>query len=305
SGTHRRRILEVALLILLVTVGVTALAARRLTRPLRALTRAAEDISAGGTDSRVQITGRDEVARLAGAFNEMAARRQTLETQRTAMVNDIAHELRTPVSNIRGWIEAAQDGLAAGDHKLVSSLLEETAQLTHLIEDLTDLAAAEAGALRIHAEPVELSDITEHVVAAHRITAEQAAVTISADADALLVADPVRLRQLLGNLVSNAIRHSPRGSTVTIRSRLDGDFVVVDVTDTGSGIPAADLDRIFDRFWRAEKSRARTTGGSGLGLPIVRRLAEAHGGNIAVQSTIGHGSTFTLRLPIDPREQTN
>lgn len=297
TGSHRRRILEVALIIVLLTVMVTALAARRLVRPLRQVIRAAERMTAGDNAARVHIAGQDEVARLGQAFNELAARREVLEAQRTAMVNDVAHELRTPVSNIRGWLEATQDGLAVPDDELIASLLEEATLLTRLIEDLTDLSAAEAGELRLHPEPVDLREIAEQAAAALRPGATPAGVALAVDADGELEADPVRLRQLLGNLLSNAIRHSPPGATVRVQSRRAAGFVEISVSDEGDGIAAEDLDRIFERFWRAEHSRGRAGGGSGLGLAIVRRLAEAHGGAITVQSTIGQGSTFTVRLP--------
>lgn len=298
TGSHRRRILGVALIIVLLTVAVTALAARRLVRPLRQVIGAAERMTAGDNAARVDIAGQDEVARLGQAFNDMAARREVLEAQRTAMVNDIAHELRTPVSNIRGWLEATQDGLAVPDDEFIASLLEEATLLTRLIEDLTDLSTADAGELRLHPEPVELREIAEQAAAGMRPSAAQAGVALEVDADGELEADPVRLRQLLGNLLSNAIRHSPPGATVRVHSRRAETFIEVSVIDDGDGIAPEDLDRIFDRFWRAEQSRGRAGGGSGLGLAIVRRLAEAHGGSITVQSTVGQGSTFTVRLPV-------
>jgi two-component system sensor histidine kinase BaeS len=219
--------------------------------------------------------------------------------------------LRTPLSNIRGWLEAAQDGLAEPDPVFVSSLLEEAVQLQHIIDDLQDLAAADAGALRLHLEPVRVEDLLGQVAAAHQGLAETAGITLTvspasapapASALPLLDADPVRLRQAVSNLVSNAVRHTPPGGRVTLRSYVtgtdSGDVVAVEVADTGSGIPADEVPHVFDRFWRAEKSRSRSTGGSGLGLAIVLKLAEAHGGTADVASTEGQGSVFTLRLPV-------
>ncbi|SCF30202.1 HAMP domain-containing sensor histidine kinase [Micromonospora chokoriensis] len=299
SPANQTRIVAVAGLVLLVTVGVTVLAGIRLTRPLHALTGAAQRMRDGDGSARVRVTGRDEIARLAEAFNDMAERRERLEQLRRAMVSDIAHEMRTPVSNIRGWLEAVEDGLAAPDHRLHSSLLEEATLLQHVIADLQDLAEADAGALRLHREQVYLDDLLAQVAEAHRVQADRVGVTVAVrtEADPQVDADPVRLRQVVGNLVANAVRHTPSGGHVTISARATDTEAVVSVTDTGSGISAEDLPRVFDRFWRAEKSRSRQTGGSGLGLAIVRQLIEAHGGTVTATSVPSHGSTFTLRLP--------
>jgi two-component system sensor histidine kinase BaeS len=171
--------------------------------------------------------------------------------------------------------------------------------LQHVIDDLRDLAAADAGSLRVHPEPIYVNDALEQVAEAHRGAADAAGVRLITEsaADPEVAVDPVRLRQLVGNLVSNAVRHTPRGGVVTVRSRVDGGQLVVDVVDTGTGIAPADLPKVFDRFWRADGSRSRATGGSGLGLAIARKLAEAHGGDIAVANRPGSGAVFTVRLP--------
>jgi len=224
--------------------------------------------------------------------------REELEAQRKAMVSDIAHELRTPLSNIRGWLEAAQDGVAEADDVLVASLLEEAMQLHHIIDDLQDLAMADAGTLRLHREAVSTQELFAQVTAAHRARAEAVGVTLAAeDGDVELSADPVRLRQVVDNLVTNAVRHTGTGGSVRLRGFTDGTDVVLEVRDTGSGIAADDLPHVFDRFWRAEKSRSRQTGGSGLGLAIVRKLVEAHGGKVEVASELGVGTVFRVRLP--------
>jgi two-component system sensor histidine kinase BaeS len=171
--------------------------------------------------------------------------------------------------------------------------------LQHIIGDLQDLATADAGRLRLYREPVRVADLLSQVRAAHRVRAEGAGIALStAVADELeLYADPVRLRQAVENLVTNALRHTPEGGSVRLGAGRDGDVVVIEIADTGTGISAEELTHIFDRFWRAEKSRSRQTGGSGLGLAIVRKLAEAHGGTVTVASAPGQGSTFALRLP--------
>jgi two-component system sensor histidine kinase BaeS len=206
--------------------------------------------------------------------------------------------MRTPVTNIRGWLEAAEDGVVPLDRELMSSLLEEALLLQHVIDDLQDLSAADAGELHLHPQPVDLPDLLAQVAAAHKASAERAGVTLVllAGPGLTLTADPIRLRQAVGNLVTNAIRHTPAGGRITIGARTDGPQAVIDVTDTGAGLAPEQVPLVFERFWRAEKSRSRQTGGSGLGLSIVRKLAEAHGGTASVTSTLGAGSTFTLRL---------
>ncbi|GLW99470.1 two-component sensor histidine kinase [Microtetraspora sp. NBRC 16547] len=288
-----------ALLVLMLTVGVSVMAARRLVRPVNALTHAAQRMRDGDSSARVTIRTTGEISELAAAFNEMSEHLQRMEEQRKAMVSDVSHELRTPLSNLRGWLEAAQDGVAELDPALIASLVEEILLLQHIVDDLQELALADAGKLRLHVEPVHLGDLLDQVTIAHRSRAEAAGLTLTTVVtnDPPLTADPVRLRQAIGNLVTNSLRYTPRGGHITLSAHQDGDQVVVEVSDTGIGIRAEYLPHVFDRFWRAEKSRNRQTGGSGLGLAIVRNLAEAHGGTAAVASVPGVRTTFTLRLP--------
>ncbi|MGJ5749327.1 sensor histidine kinase [Streptomyces puniciscabiei] len=297
SPANKAKVIGAAGAVLAVTVAVTALVATRLVRPLRALTEAAQQPPE--LHVRVPVTTRDETGILAEAFNDLTERRARLEAQRKAMVSDIAHELRSPLTNIRGWLEVVRDGVVEPDPPLLDSLHEEALVLQRIIDDLQDLSAADAGTLRLHREPLRAGDLLEQVAAAHRVAADAAAVALrtEADATAWLDADPVRMRQALGNLVSNALRHTPADGTVTLAARRDGADVVLTVTDTGPGIAPEDLTHVFDRFWRAEKSRSRRTGGSGLGLPIVRHLLAAHAGTAEAASEPGAGAVFTLRLP--------
>jgi two-component system sensor histidine kinase BaeS len=281
----------------LLLVGVlTVTVGRRLTRPLRALTEAAQRPD---DHPRVPVGGRDEIGCLAAALNELAERRERSEHLRQAMVSDVAHELRNPLTTIRTWLEAVRDGLATVDEPLLTLLQGETAQLQHIVDDLRDLAAADAGTLRMHPEPIYLGDTVGQVVDAHQPNAAAARVSLTTahDGDADVIADPVRMRQLIGNLLANAIRHTPPGGTVTVRTATADGSLTIAVSDTGCGIAPADLPKVFDRFWRADESRSRSTGGSGLGLPIARQIAEAHGGTITVASTPGRGTTFTVTLP--------
>ncbi|WP_266849760.1 cell wall metabolism sensor histidine kinase WalK [Streptomyces sp. NBC_00568] len=301
SPTNTARIATVTGLVLTLTVFVTAVVASRLVHPLRALTVAA--LSPDRRHHRVPVTTKDETGYLAAAFNEMIERREHLEELRRAMVSDVAHELRTPLTNIRIWLEATEDGIAEPDPPLIASLLEEALLLQRIIDDLQDLAAAEAGQLSMDRKATHLAGVLHQVVAAHRASAEASGVSLASGGDGsiYLLADPARLRQAFGNLVSNAVRHTAPGGSVTLASRRSGDDVVTEVTDTGSGIDPDDLPNLFDRFWRAEKSRSRRSGGSGLGLSIVQQIARAHGGSVSVSSTPGVGSTFAVRMPLtDP-----
>ncbi|MET8946412.1 HAMP domain-containing sensor histidine kinase [Streptomyces sp. NPDC004542] len=300
SDANRMRIAGATVTVLLLTMTVTYVAGTRMVGPLRALTGAARRMAEGDQDARVEVTGDDEFGRLAAAFNLMSSRRQELERLRRALVSDVAHELRTPLSNVRGWLEAVEDGVVPADESVISSLLEEAVLLQHIIDDLRDLSAADAGALTIHPEEVDAGALLAQVARAHQGSAGSAGVELRVRAQeegSRLYADPVRLRQAIGNLVSNAIRHTPAGGTVTLSAHREGGEVVFGVEDTGSGIGADDLPKVFDRFWRAEKSRSRRGGGSGLGLSIVRKLAEAHGGSAHASSVPGRGSVFSLRLP--------
>ena len=288
-----------AVAVLLGAAVLTVPAARRLVRPIHALTTAARRMAAGDRAARVPVRGNDEVTRLAAAFNTMADALDDHDRQRTALVGDVAHELRTPLANLRCHLEAAQDGVIPLDPGLVRSLVEENTLLERLVADLQDLALADAGRLALHPEERDATDLAEQAVAAHRARAEASGVDLRVDAPLPVVvhADPMRLRQALGNLVSNAVRHTPAGGTVTVAVRGTADAVVLTVADTGDGIAAEHLPHLFERLYRADPSRSRATGGSGLGLAITRHLVEAHGGSVAVTSAPGAGSTFTIRLP--------
>ncbi|MFS8097366.1 HAMP domain-containing histidine kinase [Lentzea alba] len=277
------RIVLVATIVLILTVGVSLVVALRMTRPLRTLTAAAERMQHGADDAQVDIRSRSEIGQLARAFNDMAAHRARTDAQRKAMTSDISHELRNPLGTIRSWLEGARDGVVELDRTTLTALLDEALVLQHLIDDLQDLALADAGELRLHPSPVDLREVFDQLVAAHP--------TVIAEGGGVVQADPVRLRQILTNLVTNALRYTPPDGTVRLWA---GDGRIT-VSDTGSGISAEDLPHVFDRFWRADRSRTRDTGGSGLGLAIVHALVSAHGGTITVESS-ARGTTFTITL---------
>ena len=299
SGEGMLRTAATALGVLLIAALVMIFAGRRLVRPIVALTGAAQRMRNGDHAARVPVTGRDEVARLGNAFNEMAEAIQRHDFQRKAMVSDVAHELRTPLANIKGYLVASEDGVVPLDGELVTSLLEETELLEHLVADLQDLALADAGMLRLHPAPRDLTELAQQVVLAHQPAADTAGVALTADVQGAATAsvDSARIRQALGNLVSNAIRFTPPGGNVVVGVRRGDDGYNLTVTDNGTGIADEHLPHLFDRFYRAEQSRSRSTGGSGLGLAITKHLAEAHGGRITVTSRLGSGSTFTIWIP--------
>ncbi|HET6299457.1 MAG TPA: HAMP domain-containing sensor histidine kinase [Kribbella sp.] len=288
-----------ALGVLLIAALVMIVAGRRLVRPILALTGAAQRMKNGDHATRVPVSGTDEVARLGHAFNAMAESIQRHDFQRKAMVSDVAHELRTPLANIKGYLVASEDGVVPLDRELVSSLLEEADLLERLIVDLQDLALADAGMLRLHPATRDLSELAQLVVAAHRPAAETAGVTVRAEIAGAAPAevDGARIRQALGNLVSNAIRFTGSGGEVVVGVRRVDNGYDLTVKDNGAGIGPEHLPHLFDRFYRAEHSRSRSTGGSGLGLAITKHLVEAHHGTITVTSSPGEGSTFTIHLP--------
>lgn len=219
STANKAKVVGAAGLVLAVTVAVTAVVATRLVRPLRALTEAAQQPP--DRHARVPVTTRDETGILAEAFNDLAERRERLEAQRKALVSDVAHELRSPLTNIRGWLEVTRDGLVEPDTELLGALHDEALVLQRVIDDLRDLAAADAGTLRLHREPVPADDLLAQVAAAHRVAADTAGVRLRTETAGApwLDADPVRLRQALGNLVTNAVRHTPAEGTVTLTAR--------------------------------------------------------------------------------------
>lgn len=294
------------LLLVSVVAGVSAVLlvlglSQRILAPVEALKKAAQRMAAGDLSQRVEVVSRDELGDLARAFNSMADGLARLEELRRNMVSDIAHELRTPLTNIRGYLEALQDGVIAPDERVLVSLHEEALLLNQLVDDLQELSLAEAGQMKLQREPISLAGVASQAVEAIRPRAEEKGLSLEFDLPADLPdveADALRVGQVLRNLLENALRHTAEGGRICLAARRSGNEVEVRVEDTGSGIAAEDLPYIFERFYRADKSRARATGGAGLGLAIARQLVLAHGGRIWVESTPGKGSTFFFTLPV-------
>ncbi len=273
---------------------------RRALRPVRQLTGAAERLGQGDFSQRVQVPRDMELGRLGATFNAMAERLEDAERQRRGMMADIAHELRTPLANIQGYVEALQDGLVQADDATLGTLHGQVLHLAHLIEDLRLLALADAGALRLDPRPGGIAALARSVADAVRPRAEAQGISIEAPAGPgpVVEMDEARIAQALSNLIENAMQHTPENGRVGVTVGADEGWARVAVSDTGEGIPEAELALVFDRFHRVDPSRARATGGAGLGLTIAKQLVEAHGGRIGVTSVLGSGSTFTFELPI-------
>ena len=298
-----RSLLLVGLIACAVGVLLVLLLSRRVLGSIGGLTTAARRLGGGDLSSRVNVKGNDEIAELGHAFNAMANALEDSERQRRSMVADVAHELRTPLSNILGHVEAMQDGLLQPDAAALDTVHQQTLYLNRLVSDLRLLAETEASELRLLLESESIAELAGRVAASFRPRAELQSVRLDTDlADGLplLNLDRLRIEQAMGNLVDNAIRYTPPGGTVTIAALRHDDGVRVVVADTGPGIPADALPHVFDRLYRVDPSRDRATGGAGLGLTIARRLVEAHGGTVWAESEEGAGSRFGFDLPGPP-----
>ena len=295
-----------ALLLAAVVAGLAAVVltvglSRRILRPVETLTAAARRMEKGDLSQRVEVHSNDEIGDLARAFNAMADGLARLEELRRNMVTDVAHELRTPLSNIRGYLEALRDSVVQPKQEIIESLHEEAMLLNRLVDDLQELSLAEAGQLRLVRQPVAPADVVNRATEAAGAQAAAKGVTLQTDLPQdlpLVNIDPQRIGQVLGNLLSNALTHTPPGGEIVVVARPGESEVEISVSDTGEGIPPERLPYIFERFYRADRSRSRATGGTGLGLSIAKQLVVAHGGRIEVESEVGRGTQFTFTLPV-------
>lgn len=282
-------------------VGI--LLSRQFLRPLSELTRAITAMRAGNLDQRVQIRTRDELGILAQTFNEMSANLYHAIQHRKQMTADIAHDLRTPLTVIGGYLEALRDGTLKPTPERFSVMSDEVRLLQRLVEDLRTLSLADAGELKLLRAPVNPRELLERVAVSFEESAATAGITLcvkTADDLSDILIDQERMVQVLGNLVSNALRHTPRGGTVTLQAQTTAGGVQLMVSDTGSGIRPEDLPKVFNRFYRSDPSRQSDSGESGLGLAIVKSIVEAHGGTIAAQSQLEAGTTMLITLPRPP-----
>lgn len=307
SREEERYLARTQQMLLLGALGATAVAlglglvlAQALTRPLRALAAASRAMAAGDLRQQVAVGARDELGDLASAFNQMSADLSRANDLRRQMTADIAHDLRTPLTVLAGYLESMRDGTLTPTLERLGLMDQEVQQLRRLVDDLRTLSLAEAGELRLQRDQVSPRELLEGVAARYAHQAAQKGLHLTAQAAPDipdLDADPERLVQVLGNLVTNALRHTPAGGRVTLLAQAAEGAVTLQVADTGSGIAPEDLPHIFDRFYRGDKSRQQSEGESGLGLAIVRSLTLAHGGTITVESQLGRGTCFTLTLP--------
>lgn len=284
-----------------VTLLLTLLLSASILRPISALTSAARKMESGDLSQRVNVKAKDELGELANAFNAMADGLDHLEQLRRNMVTDVAHELRTPLSNIRGYLEALQDDMLDPTPEMIHLLHEEAMTLNHLVDELQELALAEAGQLQMDCRAVEISEIVDKAVSSISPQASNKNLQLSTSVPEdlpLSEADPDRLNQILRNLLNNAITYTPPGGNISINASEKNHAIEISVADTGAGIAPEHLPYIFERFYRADKSRTRATGGAGLGLAIVKHLVEALDGEVAVESVLGEGTKVIFTLPI-------
>ena len=296
-----RRFLLVGLAVGGFALAVSLGLSRLISRPVVNLTAATRAVAAGDLSVRVPTPYPGEIGELAAAFNDMAQGLARADELRRNMTADVAHELRTPLSVIRGKLEGVLDGVYPATPEHLAPILEQTQLLTHLVEDLHLLALAEAGQLPLEKRPMDVGDLLRDAQVNFGPQADDRGVTLALNLPAALpkvVADWRRVAQVLGNLLTNALHHTPEGGCVTLSAVASGGWVEVAVADTGTGVPPEDLPYIFERFWRRDKSRSRAGGGSGLGLAIAKQLVELHGGTIGVESNPGKGSRFHFTLPI-------
>lgn len=284
---------------LVVAVVASALGlwlARRVTRPVEELTAAARDLHAGNRDRRAAVTGRDEVAQLGQAFNELAESAQRQEALRQSFAADVAHELRTPLAILRSQLEAVEDGVLDLPPALVASLHEETLRLGRLVADLETLTTAEAVSFSLDRVPVDVADVVRSVVAGLGPRLADAGLTLDPRlAPAPVCGDPTRLAQVVTNLLTNAMKFVPAGGCVTVTTDVVADRVRLTVRDDGPGIPDGELPRVFDRYFRGSGARAN---GSGVGLAVVAALVQAHGGAVEAANACGGGAVLRVTLPL-------
>lgn len=282
-----------------VALILTLFLSRRILAPVESLSRAARALAGGDFSRRVEARSKDEVSELGRTFNTMADELARTEEIRSSLVADVAHELRTPLSNVRGYLEAIKDGVVSPDEATLESMHEEVLLLTRLIEDLQELALAESGRMTLHIELCDLADLARKAMVSIQPQAEAKGIKLRmyAASEMLIHADPGRIGQVIRNLLVNASNYTPSGGSIRVVVNRREDEAWVSVEDTGSGIPSEELPHVFERFHRVDRSRSRATGGVGLGLTIAKQLVEAHGGKIMANSQNGKGSTFTFTIP--------
>jgi histidine kinase len=286
----------------IVALGVSLILSQRVVTPVREMTSASQYIADGNYEERVQDRSADELGQLARSFNQMAEKLQQAETLRRQLIGDVAHELRTPLTSIKGSMEGLMDGVLPASSETFQQIHDEAERLNRLVTDLQELNRVEAGAFELALGTVQISDLVKTVFKRFDQQYKEKGVELTSAIPADLAPvqiDENRIIQVLTNLIGNAFRYTPEGGQVNVGAVQTGSNVQITVKDTGLGIPEEHLPHIFTRFYRVDKSRSRSAGGSGIGLTIARHILEAHGGQIRVDSAgVNQGSTFTFTLPV-------
>jgi two-component system sensor histidine kinase BaeS len=291
-----------ALVAILTGVGLGYFFSRLISGPMRQLTLAARKVATGDFSQRISTKTDDEIGEVSVAFNTMAEQLEAKEKSRRQLLADIAHELRNPLSIIQGNLEAWLDGVIAPAPDQVASVYDETVLLSRLITDLRDLSLAEAGQLKLYQNATELGEFIFTEIASVQNRCQEKQISVSAELPTglpVVLIDTDRIRQVLHNLVDNALRYTPAGGNIEIGAKYTKPgWVTVSVSDTGAGIAPKDLPHVFDHFYKADRSRKRGYGGAGIGLAMVKRVVELHGGTVWVKSRKGKGTTFYFTLPV-------
>lgn len=292
-----RPVLAVSILLGLFVLVIGWLLTRRVVTPLAEVIAAAEEVADGNLSTRVNVQGPQDLRALSDSFNQMADALESNDRERRAMLADIAHELRTPLSVLRGRLEGVMDGIYPADEEHIVPALEETYLLERLVDDLRLLTLAEARRLTFEKKEVNLNDLARRALRLFQAQADESGIKLALESsapDATAALDPQRTEQVIGNLVSNALRYTPRGGRIWIEVHRTENEISLSVNDNGPGIPDEQLPLIFDRFWRSDKSRARTSGGAGLGLAIAKQLIEGQGGTITAANLSGGGLSIQI-----------
>ncbi|RPJ23598.1 MAG: sensor histidine kinase [Chloroflexi bacterium] len=300
-ASFNEALLYAALAAAVVAVVISFYLSRSVIAPISAMSLATQRIADGRYDERVQVRGADELAQLAMRFNQMAEKLNQVESMRRRLIGDVSHELRTPLTAIKGSMEGLMDGVLPATQETYEQIHTEADRLNRLVDDLQELSRVESQAYQLDLRPVEVAALVQTVT--KRLAPQAESKRISLDLELApdlprVLADEDRAVQVLTNLTGNALQYTPENGSVTIAAQKINNEVQISVRDTGIGIPPEHLPHIFDRFYRADKSRSRRAGGgSGIGLTIARALVEAHGGRLWAESE-GEGSTFNFTLPI-------
>lgn len=303
------KIIITSILLLICVAVVAVVLSRRLARPITEIAEVAQKIQSGDLDQRIVVRSGDEFGRLAASLNGMVdtlnadiTKLRKLEQIRSEFLGNVSHELRTPIFAIQGMLETLLNGALEDrevNRSFVESALRNTERLNTLLADLIDISSIESGEMKMSFRTFRIGAFLEGIISEMLPVATRKGISLelSADpADPDVLGDKERLRQVMVNLIDNAIKYSESGTTVVVEARSHGERMTISVSDSGVGIPAEDIPRIFERFYRVDKERSRDAGGTGLGLAIVKHIAEAHGGRVSVESAVGKGSVFSFSL---------